>query len=55
LLELQDDRAALHTPNSLAFAEVTAVLDALQLPKRLFTRGGRSEALRVFAMAFETD
>jgi biopolymer transport protein ExbD len=49
------DRAVLHTPNSLAFAEVTAVLDALQSPKRPFAIGGRSEELPVFAVAFATD
>jgi biopolymer transport protein ExbD len=49
------DRAVLHTPNSLAFAEVTAVLDALQAPKRAFAAYGRAADVPVFAVAFATD
>jgi hypothetical protein len=45
------DRAVLHTPNSLEFREVTAVLDALRGAKRRF---GASE-VPAFNVAFATD
>lgn len=48
------DRAVLHTPNSLEFREVSAVLDALHGPKRAFG-GDKSRQVPAFAVALATD
>jgi biopolymer transport protein ExbD len=49
------DRAVLHTPNSLEFQEVTAVLDALHGPKRAFGGERSEQQIPVFAVAFATN
>ena len=49
------DRAVLHTPNALEFREVTAVLDALNGPKRRFDGIRGSSEVPAFSVAFATD
>jgi biopolymer transport protein ExbD len=49
------DRVVLHTPNSLEFREVTAMLDALHGPTRGYRSGSASVAVPAFAVALATD
>jgi biopolymer transport protein ExbD len=49
------DRAVLHTPNSLEFREMTAVLDALHGPKRVLGSATSSRPIPAFAVALATD
>ncbi len=46
------DRAVLHSNNSDAFAEVSAVLDAMSEPKREFSFGSATERVSAFQVAF---
>jgi hypothetical protein len=49
------DRAVLHTPNSVEFREITAVLDALAGTKRTLEAGRRTQQIPAFSVAFATD
>ena len=49
------DRAVLHTSNSLDFGEMAAVMDALSAPTRDFEQGSRSAQIPAFAVSFATD
>jgi len=49
------DRAVLHTPNSLEFSEVTAVLDALRTPRRPFGAQPSARQIPAFAVALAAD
>lgn len=49
------DRAVVHFPNSAAFAELAAVLDALHAPKRPLERGDAARPVRAFAVSLASD
>lgn len=49
------ERAVLHTPNSLEFREMTAMLDALHGPTRTVSAGRATVSVPVFAVALATD
>jgi len=46
------DMAVLHTDNSTQFADVIAVIDAINQPKRQFTLGGSTEEFPAFGVTF---
>jgi len=46
------DQAVLHTDNSTPFADVVAVIDAINVPKRQITLGGATEELPAFNVTF---
>jgi biopolymer transport protein ExbD len=49
------DRVVVHTPNSLEFRALTAMLDALHAPQRAFHDGRTSKQIPSFAVALATD
>jgi biopolymer transport protein ExbD len=49
------DRAVLHTANSLDFGEVAAVMDALAAPTRRFEQGAHAGQIPAFSVSFAAD
>ena len=46
------DRAVLHSDNTIPFAELVAVMDAVHSAKRTFTHASRTESASAFSLSF---
>lgn len=46
------DRAVLHSDNTIPFAELVAVMDAVHSAKRTFTHAAKSESVAAFSLSF---